>query len=73
MTAASAKQIEIEETEPTRAPKPRRWKRVLIGLLVILFAAVAALGLWPAKADFSGDETTAGVGNDGGGLKRSFP
>lgn len=73
MTAASAKQIGIEETEPARAPRPRRWKRLLVGLLVILFAAVAALGLWPAKADFSGDETTAGVGNDGGGLRRSFP
>ena len=73
MTAASAKQIEVEQSEPARAPRPRRWKRFVVGLLVILFAAVAALGLWPAKADFSGDEMTAGVGNDGGGLKRSFP
>lgn len=73
MTAASPKHVEIEETQPSPAPKPRRWKRVLLGLLVVLFAAVAALGLWPAKADFRGDEVTAGVGLDGGGLKRSFP
>lgn len=73
MTAASTKQIEIDEAQSVPAPKPRRWKRILLGLVVILIAAVLALGLWPAKADFRGDEATAGVGRDGGGLKRSFP
>ncbi len=73
MTAASIKRIEIDEPQSVPAPKPRRWKRILLGLVAILFAAVLALGLWPAKADFAGDEATAGVGLDGGGLKRSFP
>jgi parallel beta-helix repeat protein len=73
MTAASTKQVEIDEPQSVPAPKPRRWKRILLGLVVVLFAAVLALGLWPAKADFAGDEATAGVGRDGGGLKRSFP
>ncbi|HEY7544230.1 MAG TPA: parallel beta-helix domain-containing protein, partial [Blastocatellia bacterium] len=32
-----------------------------------------ALGFWPTKADFIGDEKTAGVGPAGGGLRRGFP
>jgi parallel beta-helix repeat protein len=54
-------------------PKRRLLKRVMLLVLAALVAAVAALGLWPVAADFAGDESTAGVGAGGAGLRRPFP
>jgi parallel beta-helix repeat protein len=74
MAAASAKQIELDQSHSTpRARSRRRWLRILIVLLVLPIAAFIALGLWPAQADFVGDADTAGVGKGGGGLVRQFP
>jgi len=74
MAAASAKQIELDQShsEP-RARSRRPWLRILIVLLALPIAAFIALGLWPAQADFVGDADTAGVGKGGGGLLRQFP
>src|SRR5262245_20572874 len=57
---------------PSRKKKIR-WSRLLIFLVVMLFAGFLSLGLWPAPADFHGDESTAGVGSGNGGLDRPFP
>jgi cytochrome c peroxidase len=74
MAAASAKQIELDQShsEP-RARSRRPWLRILIVLLALPIAAFVALGLWPVQADFVGDGNTAGVGKGGGGLVRQFP
>src|SRR6266404_4159019 len=74
MAAASAKQIELDQShsEP-RARSRRPWLRILIVLLALAIAAFVALGLWPVQADFVGDGNTAGVGKGGGGLVRQFP
>ncbi|HET9532875.1 MAG TPA: parallel beta-helix domain-containing protein, partial [Blastocatellia bacterium] len=47
--------------------------RGLLVVLVLVFAGLLALGLWPTQADALVDEGTAGVGIGGGGLKRRFP
>ena len=74
MAAASAKQIELEHGQSeTHARPKRRWLRVLIVLLALPIVAFIALGLWPVKADFVGDASTAGVSKGGGGLVRQFP
>ena len=74
MAAASAKQIELDQShsEP-RARSRRLWLRILIVLLALPITGFIALGLWPAQADFVGDADTAGVGKGGGGLVRQFP
>jgi cytochrome c peroxidase len=74
MAAASAKQIELDQShsEP-RARSRRPWLRILIVLLALPIAAFIGLGLWPVQADFVGDGNTAGVGKGGGGLVRQFP
>lgn len=74
MAAASAKQIEVEQNHSEIHVRPRRkWLRVIIGLLILSLAGFLALGLWPVKADFNGQGSTAGVGKGGGGLVRQFP
>ena len=74
MSAASAKQIELDQPQLQSPARPRRlWLRALIVLLGLLIAAVLALGVWPVEADFVGDGGTAGVGTGGGGLVRQFP
>lgn len=74
MAAASAKQIQLDQShsEPRTRPR-RRWLRVLIVLAALPVAGFIALGLLPARADFIGDGGTAGVGKGGGGLVRQFP
>jgi cytochrome c peroxidase len=74
MTAASAKQIDLDEARSKpRASWPRRSIRLFVGFLVVLCAAYAAMGLWPAPEEFAGNEGTAGVDAGGGGLRRPFP
>jgi cytochrome c peroxidase len=75
MAAASAKQIELDQShsEPHAQTKRRRWVGALIVLLAVPVVAFIGLGLWPAEADFVGDGSTAGVGKGGGGLVRQFP
>ena len=74
MAAASAKQIELDQSHSEPHARSRRpWLRILIALLAVPIAAFIALGLWPVQADFVGDGNTAGVGKGGGGLVRQFP
>ena len=74
MAAASAKQIELDQSHSApRARSRRLWLRILVVLLALPIAGFIALGLWPAQADFIGDVDTAGVGKGGGGLVRQFP
>lgn len=71
---ASAKSIELDRSEQSARPKPRRmWLRFILALFILLIAGFVALGLWPAPKDFAGDESTAGVVAGGGGLRREFP
>src|SRR5882724_8805453 len=74
MAAASAKQIELDQSrfEP-RVRSRRLWLRILIVLLALPVIGFMALGLWPIQADFVGDSATAGVSKGGGGLVRQFP
>ncbi|MEK6322986.1 MAG: parallel beta-helix domain-containing protein [Acidobacteriota bacterium] len=74
MAAASAKQIQLDQSHSEPRTRSRRpWLRVLIVLLALPVAGFIVLGLWPAQADFVGDGSTAGVGKGGGGLVRQFP
>ncbi|HMG36189.1 MAG TPA: parallel beta-helix domain-containing protein [Blastocatellia bacterium] len=74
MTAASPKRVEVNGAIPESWSRTgsRRWPRLLLLLAILLAAGIVALGTWPAKADFSGDEKTAGAVGDGG-LHRNFP
>ncbi len=67
--ATSAQQI--EQTKPQ--PKSRRWWKLALALCALLISALTALGTWPVKPDFVGNEGTAGVDPNGGGLKKSYP
>jgi cytochrome c peroxidase len=71
MSTAKATRMAVDRAAPRR--RGRRLVRGLLALLILLFAVGLTLGLWPAKADFLGDEGTAGVGPGGGGLRRPFP
>jgi cytochrome c peroxidase len=74
MTAASAKQMELDEARSKpRANWRRRVVRLLLAFLVVLCGAYIAVGLWPGPKDFAGSEGTVGVDSGGGGLKRPFP
>ena len=68
-TAASRRPIAVGQTRPKR----RFLKRVLLVLLVALFAGVMVIGLWPVAADLAGSESLTGVGEGGGGLNKPFP
>ena len=74
MSAASAKQVELDKPVPESnvRTRHRRWPRVLMLLIILLAGTFVALGLWPIKADFAGSEGNTGVIGDGG-LRRSFP
>ncbi|HSE96728.1 MAG TPA: parallel beta-helix domain-containing protein, partial [Blastocatellia bacterium] len=72
MGAAKATQLSLEES-PARRGVARLLMRGLLVVLVLIVAAILALGLWPAQADNLTDEGTAGVGSGGGGLRRRFP
>ena len=65
-TAASMNRLGVAQSR-------RRWPRLLLVIAVLLTAGLLALGLWPEPAEFSGDETTAGVAAGGEGLRRGFP
>jgi cytochrome c peroxidase len=67
--AASAEQVH----ETRGRAKRRIWPRAVFSLFAVLLVGVAAFALWPAPADFQGDESTAGVGPGRGGLERAFP
>ena len=49
------------------------WLKAIIALIVILFGALFAIGFYPVKGDFIGNEGTAGVDPKGGGLKKTYP
>ncbi len=71
---ASAKQMPLDHSGSTTRTKPRRlWLRLILALVVVLIAGFVALGVWPAPAEFTGDEGTVGVATGGGGLKKDFP
>ncbi|HKS38990.1 MAG TPA: parallel beta-helix domain-containing protein [Blastocatellia bacterium] len=71
---ASAKQMPLDHSGSTSRTKPRRlWLRLIVALFVVLVAGFVALGVWPAPAEFTGDEGTVGVATGGGGLKKDFP
>jgi parallel beta-helix repeat protein len=71
---ASAKQMPLDHSGSTTRTKPRRlWLRLILALFVVLVAGFVALGVWPAPAEFTGDEGTVGVATGGGGLKKDFP
>ncbi|HST24098.1 MAG TPA: parallel beta-helix domain-containing protein [Blastocatellia bacterium] len=71
---ASAKQMPLDHSGSTSRTKPRRlWLRLILALFVVLVAGFIALGVWPAPAEFTGDEGTVGVATGGGGLKKDFP
>lgn len=55
------------------ASRPRRWKALLFGLILVLFVVLLGLGFWPVQTDFAGSEGTAGVDPQGDGLQRPFP
>ena len=65
-TAASMNRLGVAQSR-------RRWPRLLLVIAVLLTAGLLALGLWPEPAEFSGDQTTAGVAAGGEGLRRGFP
>ncbi len=67
--ATSAQEMELSQPRA----KGRRWLKALLALLVVLIGALMAIGLWPAQADFVGNEGTAGVDPKGGGLKKEYP
>ncbi len=67
--ATSAQEMELSQPRS----KGRRWLKALIALAVILLGAFIALGMWPVKPDFVGNEGTAGVDPKGGGLKKEYP
>lgn len=74
MAAASAKEIQLNQSHSEPRLRSRRlWLRILLVLLALPVAGVIALGLLPVKADFVGDNATAGVSKGGGGLVRQFP
>ncbi|HLG13310.1 MAG TPA: parallel beta-helix domain-containing protein [Blastocatellia bacterium] len=72
MSAASAREMQLNGTQ-AKSVSGFRWKYVLAVLLAVLIGGALALGLWPARADFAGDEGTAGVAFGGGGLRKPFP
>ncbi|HWP42356.1 MAG TPA: cytochrome c peroxidase, partial [Blastocatellia bacterium] len=72
MGAVKATEIPLDEAQARRGIG-RMMIRGLLVLLVLIFAVFLALGLWPVQADMAADETTAGVGPGGGGLRRRFP
>jgi cytochrome c peroxidase len=74
MTAASAKQMDMDETRSKPRPNwRRRSMRILLALLLVPCAAYIALGVWPAPKDFAGGEGMTGVASGGDGLRRPFP
>ena len=74
MAAASAKEIQLDQSRSEPRPRSRRlWLRTLVVLLALPVAGFIALGLWPVQPDFVGDSATAGVSKGGGGLVRQFP
>jgi parallel beta-helix repeat protein len=75
MAATKPAQARIDDDVTEARPRSRwRWARRIALLLILLFVGgFLALGFWPTQADFIGDESTAGVGPQGGGLRRGFP
>ncbi|HEX4947887.1 MAG TPA: parallel beta-helix domain-containing protein [Blastocatellia bacterium] len=67
--ATSAQEMELAQPRS----KGRRWLKVLLALLAVLLGAFMTLGLYPVKPDFVGNEGTAGVDPNGGGLKKAYP
>ena len=70
-------QSTAEPLKPLALDQPRTkghfFRRTLLILLVMVLATIISLAMWPATADFHGDESTAGVREGGAGLKRPFP
>ena len=73
MTATKPQKAQAPEIASETRPRRRAWKRILLIIVIALFAGLLALGLWPARADFAGDESTTGAGRGGNGLNRPFP
>jgi cytochrome c peroxidase len=67
--AASAKDLGASKPGTRR----RIWPRLAWSAILLLAIGMAVFALWPVRADFHGDEATAGVGPGIGGLGRAFP
>jgi len=63
----------VERTKIDGRPRRRILFRVIGAMILAVVVAFALIGLWPAPADFRGDEATAGAGLGHGGLQRPFP
>jgi parallel beta-helix repeat protein len=75
MAATKPARMSVDDAQSrSRQGSLWRWlRRFVLLLIVLIIGGFFALGLWPAEADFIGDEGTAGVGKYGSGLKRGFP
>lgn len=75
MAATKPARISVDDAQsrPRQGSLWRWLRRFALLLIVVIVGGFLALGLWPAEADFIGDEGTAGVGKYGSGLRRGFP